>query len=76
MKISCMKISFSCKKIKFSTHESEMFLHENHKFAQKFSWVKIPCMELCTAPETALLIFMYEMKFSCMKLFIRIFIYG
>ena len=32
-----------------SMHENEIFIHENENFATKCSWVKIPCMKLCTA---------------------------
>ena len=30
-------------------HENDIFMHENENVAQFFSWVKIPCMKLCTA---------------------------
>ena len=30
-------------------HENFIFIHENETFAHIFSWVKVPCMTLCTA---------------------------
>ena len=32
----------------YSMHEKEISMHENENFAQKCSWVNIPCMKLCT----------------------------